>query len=255
MPRPIFTHLLPTLFEPADLRGGTAVVMDVLRATTVIVQALAHGAERVIPCSEVDEARKIAASLPAGTAVLGGERLGLRIDGFDLGNSPAEYTAKTVGNKTLVFTTTNGTRALERAFDARRVLVGAFVNLSAVVRVLTEETGPVHLVCAGTNRKITREDVLCAGHVSVRLCESAGFDADDDATQLAISLYQSCGDHYDPRLAVLRNSRGGRNLIELGLAADIADAARLDLFNIVPELSRDPWEIHVAGSSSLTPSP
>ncbi|MBS0265265.1 MAG: 2-phosphosulfolactate phosphatase, partial [Planctomycetes bacterium] len=90
MSRPVFVHLLPSLFEPEDLQGGVAVVIDVLRATSTIVYALHAGAQRVIPCGEIDEARKTAAGLPAGTALLGGERGGLRISGFDLGNSPAE---------------------------------------------------------------------------------------------------------------------------------------------------------------------
>ena len=88
----VFVHLLPSLIPPGSLRGGVAVVVDVLRATTVMVQALAAGCEAVIPCGEIDEAKAVAAGLPAGTALLAGERQGLPIPGFDLGNSPGDFT-------------------------------------------------------------------------------------------------------------------------------------------------------------------
>src|SRR5260221_2263163 len=129
MPRPIFVHLVPALFEPADLRGGVAVVIDVLRATSTIVHALAAGAKAVIPCGEIDEARQVAARSPAGSVLLGGERKGLRIPGIDLGNSPTDYTPDVVTGKKIIFTTTNGTRALIRARDARRGAVGAAPHL------------------------------------------------------------------------------------------------------------------------------
>jgi 2-phosphosulfolactate phosphatase len=252
MSRPISVHLLPGLFEPVDLRGGVAVVIDLLRATSTIIHALAAGATSVVPCGEVEEARRLAAQAPSGTFVLGGERGGLKIPGFDLGNSPGEYTREVVAGKTLIFTTTNGTRALIRAKEARRVLVGALVHLGALVDLLAEETGPVHLVCAGTEGRITLEDVLCAGAIAHWL-NLAVDDADvgDDSTQLALSLFASCGHNYDRAyedrvLAILRQSRGGRNLIDCGLGADIAVCAEQDKFDIVPELSRDPWEIRVA---------
>src|SRR3954447_24007137 len=126
MPR-VFVHLLPALVEPETLRDQTVVVVDVLRATTTIVHALAAGARAVVPCLEVEEARQRAANLPAGSAVLGGERQGLRIEGFDLGNSPTEYTPERVAGKTVVFTTTNGTRAMLHARGARRVVLGSLV--------------------------------------------------------------------------------------------------------------------------------
>jgi 2-phosphosulfolactate phosphatase len=252
MSRPIFVHLLPDHFRPAELRDAVAVVIDVLRATSTIVHALAAGADAVVPCGEIDEAQRLAKGPPLGTVLLGGERGGLRIPGFDLGNSPAEYTREIVTGKTVVFTTTNGTRALLQAKEARRVLIGALSNVGAVVELLAEETGPVQLVCAGTERRITLEDVLCAGAIA-HWFDLAATDADpgDDATQLAIALFASCGHEYDRAhedrvLAILRNSRGGRNLIECGMEPDIAICAEQDKFDIVPELSRAPWEIRVA---------
>ncbi len=234
------------------MQEGVAVVMDVLRATSTIVHALAAGAECVIPCGTIDDARRLAAKEAPGTFLLGGEREGLMIPGFDLGNSPTDYSPAVVAGKKIIFTTTNGTVALIRAKEARRVLIGALTNLNAVVELLTEETGPVHLVCAGTNGHMTLEDVLCAGGI-VHWLSLAATDADarDDAAQLALGLFDACGQgydrvHEDRVLATLSKSRGGRNLIDCGLAADIAICAEQDKFDIVPELSRQPWEIRLA---------
>ncbi|MBS0262061.1 MAG: 2-phosphosulfolactate phosphatase, partial [Planctomycetes bacterium] len=179
---------------------------------------------------------------------LGGERGGLRISGFDLGNSPAEYATDQVAGRTIVFTTTNGTRALIRARQARRVLVGALLNLEAVARTLAAEVAAIHLVCAGTDRRITLEDVLCAGGIVQRLAGTGtGYDLRDDATQLALHLYRSQGQSYEEALAVFRSSLGGRNLLDCGLEADIALCALADQFPIVPELCVKNWEIRPTG--------
>ena len=247
MSRSIFVHLLPGLFEPAELVGGVAVVLDVLRATSTIVYALAAGVKAVIPCGEIDDARRIAAQSPPGTVLLGGERHGLKISGFDLGNSPTDYTPPAVAGKTLIFTTTNGTRALIRARAARRVLVGAFLNLGVVVRLLANETGPVHIVCAGTDGQVTLEDVLCAGAIAHGLgSQGIETEASDDSTQLALNLFETCGRDYNSLVTTLRQSRGGRNLIDCSLGADIFTCAQQDKFEIVPELALAAWEIHAA---------
>jgi 2-phosphosulfolactate phosphatase len=127
--RQIDVYLLPALVDPVELEGKAVVVIDVLRATTTIVHALAAGTSEVAPCEEIEDAKKLAATL-GSKAVLSGEREGLPIPGFDLGNSPAEFTRDRVAGKTLVFTTTNGTRAMHRCRHAARVLLGAFVNFS-----------------------------------------------------------------------------------------------------------------------------
>src|SRR3954454_8565361 len=136
----VFVHLLPSLTPESGLRGGVAVVIDVLRATTMIVHALVAGCTEVIPVSEVEEARQIAAALPVGSALLAGERQGVPIDGFDLGNSPDECTSARCRGKTMVITTTNGTRALLACGDADRVFLGAFVNFAATCRRLLMES-------------------------------------------------------------------------------------------------------------------
>jgi len=247
MPRPILVHLLPALFKPESLRGGLAVVIDVLRATSTIIHALAHGARAIVPCAEIDEARRLAEQQLPGTALLAGERGGLPIPGFNLGNSPEEFTAQAVKGKKIVMTTTNGTRALIAAKTARRVLVAALTNLSQVVVETRQQSGPVHLVCAGTDGRITLEDALCAGGIA-RWLQHFGdeLDASDDATQLAINLYETYGPDYDRTFNLLRASRGGRNLTECGLEGDISDCAQQDRFDIVPELFVDNWEIRLS---------
>ena len=161
MKRTIFAHLLADHCEAASLAGKTAVVIDVLRASTTIVHALAAGAQDILPCLTIPEAQQQAAQVgPA--ALLCGERDGIRIDGFDLGNSPAEYTPDRVGGRRLVLTTTNGTRALQHASAAERVWIAAFVNLSSIAARL-RDAEQVVLLCSGTRGEITREDTLLAG--------------------------------------------------------------------------------------------
>ena len=240
MSRTINVHLLPELIPPGRLEGATVVVIDLLRASTTIASALAVGAECVVPCLDVEEARRVAASIGA-SAVLGGEREGLRIDGFDLGNSPAEYTRESVGGRTIVFTTTNGTQALAACAGAERVLVGALVNLSAVCRVLAD-CPRVELVCAGTRGEMTREDGLAAGAFVVRFNEAG--DAEqatlNDQAQLVVSdwLRTVAGDAgvagQGALIEALRQSRGGRNLAAIHQDGDIALAAAIDSLDVVP---------------------
>jgi 2-phosphosulfolactate phosphatase len=250
----IHVHLLPKLVDPASLRGGIAVVIDVLRATTTIVHALAAGVNLVIPCGEIEQAREITATTLTGTALLGGERQGQRIPGFDLDNSPLKYTSDILTGKTLVFTTTNGTRALSVCLEASRILVAAFVNRQATIDVLSAYGRPVHLVCAGTDGYITTEDVLFAGSIASALYQTAGGretggrGTADDETQLAIALWETADRQPDAILQVLRNSRGGRNLIELGFDADIARSAECDRFDFAAEFHTAQNEIRIAQS-------
>jgi 2-phosphosulfolactate phosphatase len=256
-------HFLPSLTSADELAGGAVVVIDVLRATTTIIHAVAAGVREVIPCLEIEEARRVAAGFPTGTALLGGERGGVKIEGFDLGNSPEEYNRENVGGKTVVLTTTNGTRAMMLCRQAKRVLVGAFVNASAIARSLAQEER-VHLLCAGTEGKITREDVLFAGRVIHTLLSERGGEAPEqnDACRIARECYQNllaadgidlsagANARMEERAALtqeLRHSHGGRNLIDVGLAHDIEVAAQVDRFTIVPELSLDEWRICALG--------
>lgn len=240
MPNSVDVFLVPDLAQPNQFQGRTVVVIDVLRATTTITHALAHGAQQVIPCLEVDQAKRIAAELKE-PAVLGGERGGIMIPGFDLSNSPMEYTAERIGGKTIVFTTTNGTRALLLSRAADLILIGAFVNFSATCDRLSD-VNAITLLCSGTGNEVTREDVLLAGALTVALSEShPGLKLNDQAA-IAADAWVSAERGLRgarPLAEVLRNSRGGRNLIEIGQDADIEIAASLDRFDIVGVFEAD----------------
>ena len=219
-------------------------MIDVLRASTTIATALARGAAVVLPRRSIDEARATAAARVG--AVLGGERGGVKIGGFDLGNSPAEYTADRVAGKPVVITTTNGTAALAACHDAAEVLVGAIVNRAAVAataRRLAVERGcdAIHLVCAGTDGHVTEEDVLAAG----AMLDAAGHDDELDAAACAArdrfrSLVAVGRVGLEERIAAaFRTCRGGENLIALGMEADLALAAAIDSLAVVPRLDRE----------------
>jgi 2-phosphosulfolactate phosphatase len=250
-------HLLPEGVTTDDMAGSTCVVIDVLRATTTMVYALAAGALGVIPCLTIEEARQRAAALPAGQSVLGGERGGLPIPGFDLGNSPSEYTPQVVVGKTLVLTTTNGTRAFGRCKHAREVLIGAFANLSAVVDLLAAGS-LIDVICAGTDGRVTREDVLLAGAIVTRLTADDSWELNDEAA-IARDTWAKIAAHATAKklarrlVEALRASHGGRNLVAIGMEHDIELAAEVDRFAIVPRFDPavEPIEIRATATGHV----
>jgi 2-phosphosulfolactate phosphatase len=239
--REVHVHLLPALVPAGALANALAVVIDVLRATTTIVHALAAGCKAVLPCAEVEEARELAGGMRVGRVLLGGERGGAPLPGFDLGNSPREYTAKLCRGNTLVLTTTNGTRALLRAVEAARTLVAAFVNYSAVCEQLRQDARPVHIVCAGTEGSVSLEDTLLAGALVEYLCQLGEVQVNDGA-RLAWDCFEN---HGRVLLGALEVSQGGAILRRLGYDDDIRAAAEVDRFALVPELRRDPLRVEV----------
>jgi 2-phosphosulfolactate phosphatase len=239
--REVLVHLLPELARPERLAGGVAVVIDVLRATTTIVHALAAGCCAVRPCAEVEEARRLAGQMRAGKVVLAGERDGLPLPGFDAGNSPGEFTAARCRGCTLVLTTTNGTKALLRAASAERALVAAFVNFSAVCEQLRQEARPIHVLCAGNCGEVALEDALLAGALVDRLCDGGELRLNDGA-RLAWDCYEHHGRVLDGAMAL---SSGGARLCELGYDDDVRAASRVDQFALVPEVRREPLRVEI----------
>jgi 2-phosphosulfolactate phosphatase len=237
----VFVHLLPNLIAPGALVGGVAVVVDVLRATTVMVHALAAGCEAIVPCGEVDDARAWAGSLPPGTALLAGERQGLPIPGFDLGNSPDDFTPRACRDKTLVMTTTNGTRAILASLGAKHVGIGAMVNAESVTRWAASFGLPIHVVCAGTEGHVSLEDTLLAGALVDRLNRRSSFAFGNDSALIASAQFGESNGHVlgNPGTtwpAILGRGRGGRRVREIGLGKDIEAAARWDSSEVVPVL-------------------
>jgi len=239
--REVQVHLLPQLVPAGRLAGSVTVVIDVLRASTTIIHALAAGCTAVRPCAEINEARELADGMRAGRVLLGGESGGAPLPGFDLGNSPREYTGKLCKNTTLVLTTSNGTRALLRAAEAERVLVAGFVNFSAVCEQLRLDPRPVHILCAGTEGEVSLEDTLLAGALVDVLCETFEVCLNDSA-RLAWDCFENHGRLLHGAFEV---SRGGATLRALGYDDDIKAAAQVDQFALVPELRRDPLRVEI----------
>lgn len=249
MSRKLTVRVLPSSFEPSTLVGGTAVAIDVLRATTTVAHAFHNGARSIIPCESIEEA--IAQRSTAGRTatsvndeiLLGGERGGEPISGFDLGNSPSEWSRPVVADREIAFTTTNGTQALLKCAWAERIVTGAFVNLSAVVDFLITDHRPIHLVCAGTVGQVSTEDCLFAGAVVDRLLDAVGQNAGAidgtfslcDASRLVCSHWRMVKESADGLFQAMKAGSGGRNLMRLGLEADIRTAATLDQVDLVPE--------------------
>jgi 2-phosphosulfolactate phosphatase len=255
MPGTLNVYALPKFVEPEELLGGSAVVIDVLRSTTTIVHALAAGALEVIPCAEVEEARAVACQFPSDRVVLGGERGGLPVKGFDLGNSPEDYTADRLRGKTLVITTTNGTRAMAHAQSASQIFLGAFVNVSALCEQLQRRQA-IHVLCSGTDGQSSDDDILLAGLLVDRLQRRDGLGYRLNAQAItaqemwlhtfALPLALGAETLEPERLAeALYDTPGGRNLAALGFDEDILAAAQIDRFDIVPEL--DPVAFRIRG--------
>ena len=210
-------------FTPAETAAApTGIVVDVLRATSTIVQALASGYRRVLCCAEVEEARSLRST--RGDGVLAGERYCVRIPGFDLGNSPREFTNP--DGETVILTTTNGTRAIvTAAARCERVLAGSLLNLDAVVSAAREAGGDVAVICAGVQGEFAMDDAYCAG----RLVEALGGEA-TDAAEAAMRISRSFASANEGLAA----SQSARNLEEGGLAEDIAWCARESVCDVVP---------------------
>jgi 2-phosphosulfolactate phosphatase len=228
------------LFTPGQtddmaLRDRTVVVIDVLRASTTIATALQNGAREIIPVTSVEAAVKISGNLFGEVILLGGERNGRMIEGFHLGNSPAEYTPDRVRGKSIIFSSTNGSRALVKARYARDVLVCGFINLSAVARLLAEFRRDCLVLCAGQDGMFAMEDAVCGGLLITQLTGALEHPpALSDAAQAAVHLAKSAGRNV-PRM--LRSSDHGNALAQMGFADDLTLCGTLDAVPVVPQLT------------------
>lgn len=216
-----------------QLAGKTAVVFDVLRATSTIVTALANGCREVVPFVTVEEA--LAFARGRQDVVLGGERENVLIPGFHLGNSPLEYTPEKVKGKTVVITTTNGTKAIRGAAEgAGQVLIGSLLNAKAAARAVVELDRDAVLVCAGTRGQFSLEDTVAAGMVALELTELTGMSGMSFESDLAVAACRLAAFYREDPLRALYDSLHGQDLAALGMAADLAWCARLDHFDIAP---------------------
>jgi 2-phosphosulfolactate phosphatase len=243
---------IEVLFTPAEFRAlagrdlspSVCVVFDVLRATSTFVTALARGATAVIPVEEITDALALRRRQPG--VLLAGERQGRRITAamsgsvsFDLGNSPREYTAAQVRGRTIVSTTTNGTRALRACAGAESIWVGSFLNLEAIADALVRhKPGHLLLVCAGTGEGAALEDVLAAGALCERLQIRRGKLQLLDSAIMASRVYRSAARDL---FAAVRTARNARHLLaQPALRADVTFCLRRNCFDLVPQLEPGP---------------
>jgi 2-phosphosulfolactate phosphatase len=219
----------PHELEKKELAGKSVVVIDALRATTTMTVGFENGATAFIPVATVEEARDLVAKNP--DFLLAGERRALPLEGFHLGNSPRDYRPEKVKGKTIVMTTTNGTRALVVARGGAEVFIGSFLNLSALADRLIEAERDVLIACSGEKDLFCLEDTVCGGAIVERL-EKTGLPLDKtDAATSAKVLYEQCaGNVY----GMLCTCEWGAYLEGLGLGKDVRICAQIDSSKIVP---------------------
>lgn len=228
-------YFTPSEVQDTDLADKLVVVIDVLRASTTAAVALANGAREIIPVASIDAAGELKQKLGKEHVLLCGERDGEKIEGFDLGNSPAEYEPKAVKDKALIFCSTNGSKAMLKGGQGTLCLVGGLVNLSPIVGFLLREKKDVAIVCSGSSGKFSFDDGVVGGKYIAELEQKSGRELEkNDGAKAALCLYRrEEADLY----SALRNSFHGKYLVSLGFEADIREAAKLDSVPVVPLFS------------------
>ena len=217
--------------DPSIVHGGTALVIDVIRATSVVAEALANGARAVYPVAEPEEALRLANQLGREAALLCGERRGLKIEGFDMGNSPREFTRDAVEGHALVMTTTNGTRAFLAAAEAEKVVSASFLNLSSAARAASD-SDRVSILCAGRGDRFSLDDALCGGLLTSQLVANSPNAVLNDSATAALTLAREL-DVTEERLAA---TAAGSAVVEIGLGEDLPFLARVDRHDLAPEM-------------------
>ncbi len=219
--------LSPELMHLYHVRDRTIVVVDILRATSCMVTAFANGAESITPVANLDICR----SMKLKGYITSGERDGKKVMGFDKGNSPFEYMGSEVRGKRIAFTTTNGTLAIEKSKEANKVIIGSFLNLSAVVKYLLFGQNNVLIVCAGWKGKVNLEDTLFAGAVVDKLRNH--IEPDCDAPLIAHHLYTQAK---NDMVGYLANSSHVKRLARLDITKDIEYCLTPDQYEVLPKL-------------------
>ena len=221
--------LIPSVeyIREEGIRDRIVIVIDVLRATTVITTAISNGARDVIPVLEIEDALQLKKNLE----LLGGERKGLKIDGFDLSNSPLEYTREIVLGKTVVMTTTNGTRAIHKSLDADRIFIGSVINGRAAAKRAVAENKDIVIVCAGTYGKFSLDDFICAGKIIYHAYNTGKYDLED----FAATAFMAYRDNKQDLIGYVKMASHYNYLVSIGLEEDVKYCFTEDLVEVVPE--------------------
>lgn len=221
-------------FQEEEVRGKTVVIADVLRASSTIVTAIKNGARGVIPVGDMGEASKISQNVDSDDYLLCGEKGGIKIEGFDLGNSPLEYTPAVIGDKTIILNTTNGTKAIKKSSQAEKVYIAAFLNLDAVVNALRDDPRDIVLICSGWRGRLSVEDMLLAGNIIYNLCDGTLDEESCDGAKVAFGLYEKFGK--DLESVILRSNHATR-LREIVGEDDISYCCQMNTTDVLPILN------------------
>lgn len=214
--------------------GKTTVVIDVLRASTTIIQALQNGAKEIIPVASVEFAVKVSGGMFGGLTLLGGERNTKKLDGFALGNSPLEYTQEVVGGKAIILFTTNGSRAIVKAKFSEHLIIAAFTNLNAVAKHLVNHGKDFEILCSGRGNSFSMEDVVCAGKLISEVQKIQKDIELTDSAKASVALSKSIGKSI---LSMLEQTEHGKILIENNFGEDIKFCSRINISQTIPYLN------------------
>lgn len=212
------------------IKNKIVVIIDVLRATSVMVTALANGAKAIYPYKNIESVLENCKK--SDSYVLGGERKGLKIEGFDFGNSPLEYTKEAVEGKDMFMTTSNGTRAIENAANgSKKLFIAAFLNIQSIVEKLLQENNDTVIVCSGTDNEFSLDDALCAGEIIRRIVT---INKDVKLTDISLSL-KLLAENSETIEKTLEGSKHFEYLKSIGFYGDMNHCFTMDKFQIVPE--------------------
>lgn len=219
--------------QAMNLADKKVVVIDVLRATSTIVTAFGNKALEIVPVVEPAEVAELIKRFGPGEFLSGGERKGLKIEGFDLGNSPFEYTEERVGGRKIVLSTTNGTKAIKMAQNACELYIGSFLNIRAVTEALRGSSQDVVLICSGRDHSLCLEDLACAGLIVESLENDMGNNMTDSA-KLARFVWEKAQADVE---GFIKQTQHGRYLAEIGMKEDIGRCLAFNKYSIVPQYS------------------
>lgn len=219
-----------TSFQEEELRGKTVVMIDVLRASSTIASALSNGAKGVIPVADMATGSRISQEMDSAKVLLCGEKNGVKIEGYDLGNSPLDYTRDRVSGKTIILNTTNGTKALKRSLQARQVVIGSFLNLGSVVEYLGDKED-IAFVCAGWRGRMSLEDLLCAGNIIYEIIGNTLPETAFDGAKVALGLYEKFSDDIEQTVQSSNHGRRLQNIIDEG---DFMYCCKVNQLQVLP---------------------
>ena len=227
---------LDVLFSPVQtdelfFTGKTTVVIDVLRASSTIITALANGAKEVVPVGTIEFAVKVSGGIFGGQTLLGGERNVKKIEGFALGNSPSEYSEEVVSGKSIVFYSTNGSRAIVKAKYSANLFICAFNNLSALAKHLETLNEDIIILCSANNNFLSLEDSVCAGMLIDKLTSKNNSVGLTDSSKSALTLFKSHGKNI---FKLLSETDHGEILKSNGFESDLKTCAELDSTDVIP---------------------